>query len=1129
MYDTRGRYVVSEKDCLDRARRTLTYNAHGLPVTVKTLVNRTGAQALTTTLSYTAGGRLYFETAGTGAYTGTLRATCASNSDCPAGAAHYTETRQAGGGVVRSYRDVLGRLLRRQVKGFDRDTWINTDTDYDSLGRVKRRSEPYYAGATDIYWTAFEYDLLGRVVKTALPDYQAGTGTDAVNSVITVAYAGRVTTTTNGLGQTQRETRNALDEVTRTADHLGTTVAHGYDAWGQVKRTVVDNAADANVSAVTTALTYDGRGRRKTLTDPDRGTMTYAYNGFDEVTRQTDALGNYQIMTYDALGRFATRQDYAPDDDDEDEDDDLTGHTGWTWDGAANGLGQLQTVADTVSGHTRTLRYDTLGRLSVTATVPGTGAATYYAKQTYDGVGRAYQHFDAARTTETWDDHVTEVRYNAQGYAEQWVDGVYRNGNPRTTYRAITSQDARGHVTGERLGGGALRTVRTFDAETGRITGIDSTDILGGERQDLSYTWDVLGNLTRRTDATGTKDLMERFTYDTLNRLTSAQVGTNTAQTVTYNALGNITRKSDVGDYRYGTARPHAVTRAGSDTYTYDANGNQTGGAGRTLAYTAFNKVKRIEKGNQTLSFAYGPDRARYKRTDTDTKGTSTTSDDATTTTLYLGNVEKLSYPGGTYEYRRYIGGVARITHEYAPDTTTPPGVTDTVTTQYLLRDHLGSLTVITDAVGTRVRAFSYDPWGQRRIADTWQALSALSLMSFDTSMTTRGFTGHEMLAAVGIIHMNGRIYDPRLGRFMQADPVIQFPDFSQSHNRYSYVLNNPLAYTDPTGYIIPIFTALAAAIIAAGVVETTLVAAALIGAGVFADSLAQGVPLGKAFLAGVSAAALTAVAVSTFPAGNFGLNLATAGHVATVAVVGGITTSLQGGKFGHGFLSAGLGSAAPALPGLRQLASTGIGGRVLVSAVTAGTVSEITGGKFANGALTAAFLSLVSSAAQAAAQRSIQEGISSAEFEKYFGMTFEESRFIYESSTEAGEPFPLTKQDALRLFTDDVFAQKQSIAHKNLDTVYRDILNMQAAQTIAAASTGGYVRQPWYKNLFHNPLRYTKWVGPHGHLEVVFNSKGGVVTALPHKGTFNFFSPADGSAHWKADVVPYIKRRWGN
>ena len=70
------------------------------------------------------------------------------------------------------------------------------------------------------------------------------------------------------------------------------------------------------------------------------------------------------------------------------------------------------------------------------------------------------------------------------------------------------------------------------------------------------------------------------------------------------------------------------------------------------------------------------------------------------------------------------------------------------------------------------------------------------------TSATTlRGYTGHEMLDAVSLIHMNGRVYDPDLGRFLSADPVIQFPGYSQGYNRYSYVLNNPLSYTDPSGF----------------------------------------------------------------------------------------------------------------------------------------------------------------------------------------------------------------------------------------------------------------------------------------------------------------------------------------
>ena len=152
------------------------------------------------------------------------------------------------------------------------------------------------------------------------------------------------------------------------------------------------------------------------------------------------------------------------------------------------------------------------------------------------------------------------------------------------------------------------------------------------------------------------------------------------------------------------------MTTAGSDTYTYDANGSQLAGAGRTLTYNAFNKVKSIVKGNQTIGFAYGPDRSRTKRTDTDSRGTAVTSDDTTTTTLYLGTVEKVTSPGGSYAYKRYLaGGAALMTHAYE-STTGTDGVatlTETLVRQYLLKDHLGSVAVITDGVGTVVRALS--------------------------------------------------------------------------------------------------------------------------------------------------------------------------------------------------------------------------------------------------------------------------------------------------------------------------------------------------------------------------------------------------------------------------------------
>jgi RHS repeat-associated protein len=100
---------------------------------------------------------------------------------------------------------------------------------------------------------------------------------------------------------------------------------------------------------------------------------------------------------------------------------------------------------------------------------------------------------------------------------------------------------------------------------------------------------------------------------------------------------------------------------------------------------------------------------------------------------------------------------------------------------------------------------FGFDPWGAR------ECLNALGSTTSCSSNTTggatgngseeRGFTGHEMLDEIGLIHMNGRLYDPEIGRFLQADPIIQEPLNGQNYKHYGYVQINPLSYTDPTGF----------------------------------------------------------------------------------------------------------------------------------------------------------------------------------------------------------------------------------------------------------------------------------------------------------------------------------------
>ena len=113
----------------------------------------------------------------------------------------------------------------------------------------------------------------------------------------------------------------------------------------------------------------------------------------------------------------------------------------------------------------------------------------------------------------------------------------------------------------------------------------------------------------------------------------------------------------------------------------------------------------------------------------------------------------------------------------------------------YLYRDYLGSIVMLTDEDGNIAERRHFDPWGQPiKVEDgAGKVLQGLTLLD-------RGFTGHEHLQTVGLIHMNGRLYDPVLHRFLQPDNYVQDPFNTQNFNRYGYVLNNPLLYIDPTG-----------------------------------------------------------------------------------------------------------------------------------------------------------------------------------------------------------------------------------------------------------------------------------------------------------------------------------------
>jgi RHS repeat-associated protein len=341
---------------------------------------------------------------------------------------------------------------------------------------------------------------------------------------------------------------------------------------------------------------------------------------------------------------------------------------------------------------------------------------------------------------------------------------------------------------------------RVFDPATGHLNTITSTSTAAGLIQNLAYQFDTLGNLLSRTD--NIQAIAESFQYDALNRVTSSTVaptggGQGTTVSVAYDGLGDITNKSDVGAYSYGSgtgcasgfAGPHAVSSVNGSlvaSYCYDNNGSLTQGNGRTVAWTAFNMPALIQQNSRQIALTYGPDRSRFKRVDTNETGT--------TVTYYVaGGGHEVVESGTTVTHKTYIGGAAVVLEV----TSTPTSST----TLYLLHDHLGSTDVVTDSSGNVQTRYSFDAWGARRNV-TWAAFTGgMPASLWQTAKTTRGYTGHEELDEVGLVHMNGRVYDPQLGRFLSADPFVQDGTDLQAFNHYAYVRNNPLSLTDPSGF----------------------------------------------------------------------------------------------------------------------------------------------------------------------------------------------------------------------------------------------------------------------------------------------------------------------------------------
>ena len=847
-----------------------TYSGLGNMLTHK--VSATGITTVTTTLTYDA----------------TNRFVASEKSSANSLITNYTYNNL--GRLTQKQEGVSGSLLTTSYTydAIGNITKIthpdNTTTTYTrSWGTMPYRRNSVITKTTGQAATTTWYDNLGREVETT------STGEKGVSLTSTKSYntaTGQLYSHNNKIGGiTISETRgyNKLGQLTSVSSNSGKKITYSYSA-----RSVTSTQSGINYIL---QKNFDAWGNTTHVNANGCTSTTYKYssNGQPISVRYGDA--SYQdymasTMTYDSRGQQTSLTDID------------AGKTSYEYDA----LGRVTKQTD-ARGNITTNTYNASGLL--TTQVCGGVTTTYsydsrlrLTKESTGSQSIAYEYDDKNRLTKksySIDGASLSYSYVYNSYgqmtAQTFPDGMTENytydsyGNLATIkiggQRVWELNSYNGTQRTAYLGTAPLILTKNYSAK-GLLTG---TSVKKGSTSlhSFGYTFDgATGNLTQRTGMNGT----ETFKYDQFDRLNT---GTS------YALNGNIASKTGIGKYTYDTGKKNAVVQV-------ENTDNLIQGAA-SLTYNAFNKVATVVQGTNTLTITYGPDRQRTK--------TVLVNGSNTTTTLYADNYEQRTVNGTTTTYH-YVASPDGLIAVYVKKngTTTP---------YYVETDHLGSIINLFDASGTKQFSATYDAWGKQTITK-----NAIGL--------TRGYTGHEHWPQFGLIDMNGRFYDPLLGRFLSPDPYVQAPDNPQNYNRYSYCLNNPLKYTDPTGEYFGIDDLIAGAIGGTVNLVVNAIQGNLGGHGVWGG-------IGRGFAA-FGAGAVGGVGALYPEFGGWAWGGAAVG--ATNAWLGGATT------FDDIFVGAGVGAVAGMVGGAAgQWATTATSPLVssISSPVARSTVSGIIGG----------------------------------------------------------------------------------------------------------------------------------------------------------------------------------------
>lgn len=669
-------------------------------------------------------------------------------------------------GPTTQWFDHLGRARKTQTNGFNGAVF--SYENFDPYGKIIESVSPHFLNNPENKVT-FDYDQFGRTL------YQSVEHIPSSNLLNKVDYNHTPHTGNTDpyvfrsaqylLNMRRQDHSGNLKFLTVTYNKAGrkvksqdalTTVEFMHDSRGNVQQTKVGNK-------VVSAAEYDHYGFQSLLYEVNSGNLEYRYNLLGELLYQVDQKGQEIRTHYDQFGRpihidrgeeFITYEYFDSD--------------------ATNGWGMLKSVKSS-NGNGEDYAYNNEGLLRMLSeTVESDVFNTLYDYQA-TGILNSEQYSSGL---------IIDYEYHTNGELKKIKNGgnIYFEGFNKNAKGQWTSYNQMG-----------IHKNKTYDASHL----IDQVVVSGIYERDYDFD-SYTNNLKSRKDLIHAN--VETFQFDDQDRLESVSLNGHQNMSITYFNNGNMSQKSDVGSYTYHPSKIHAITEISNPLGNINSSTQE-------IDYDILHNPLSIRENDMEYSYNYGTSGDRVSTEIHDIQ------QGVTKKRTYVNNVEYLhDVTNGELLYAvNYIGGPDGICGIHLTDYAKDSSYNFAVYT-----DYLGSIEKIVDTAHHTIAEQSFDAWGKRRDPKNWQPSNTISTSIPD--WLWRGYTNHEHLDDFQLIHMNGRLYDPQLGRMLSPDNYVQADNLGQNYNRYSYAINNPLKYTDPSGEIF--FTA------------ATLIASAFTGGG---------------------------------------------------------------------------------------------------------------------------------------------------------------------------------------------------------------------------------------------------------------------------------------------------------